>query len=70
MKRLICLAAMAAMLANDLEVPLAASEAQEFTLAALANAQRIGMGKLLPDRYFWARESEDPADLDAPPSIN
>lgn len=62
--------AMAAMLANDLEVPLAASEAQEFTLAALANAQRIGMGKLLPDRYFWARESEDPADLDAPPSIN
>ena len=63
-------AAMAAMLANDLEVPLAASEAQEFTLAALANAQRIGMGKLLPDRYFWARESEDPADLDAPPSIN
>ena len=58
------------MLANDLAVPLAASEAQAFTLAALANAQRIGMGKLLPDRYFWARESEDPADLDAPPSIN
>jgi hydroxymethylpyrimidine/phosphomethylpyrimidine kinase len=31
----------------------------------LANAQRIGMGKLVPDRYFWARESEDP---DAPPA--
>ncbi|EOA05992.1 MULTISPECIES: bifunctional hydroxymethylpyrimidine kinase/phosphomethylpyrimidine kinase [Herbaspirillum] len=60
-------AALTAMLANGLEVPLAASEAQEFTLAALANAQRIGMGKLMPDRYFWARESEDP---DAPPSIN
>ncbi len=63
-------AAMAAMLANGLEVPLAASEAQEFTLAALANAQRFGMGKLVPDRYFWARESEDPQDLDAPPSLN
>lgn len=63
-------AAMAAMLANGMEVPLAAAEAQEFTLAALANAQRIGMGKLVPDRYFWARESEDPTDLDAPPSLN
>ncbi|AON56214.1 bifunctional hydroxymethylpyrimidine kinase/phosphomethylpyrimidine kinase [Herbaspirillum seropedicae] len=63
-------AAMAAMLANGLEVPLAAAEAQEFTLAALANAQRIGMGKLVPDRYFWARESEDPTDLDVPPSLN
>lgn len=63
-------AAMAAMLANGLEVPLAAAEAQEFTLAALANAQRIGMGKLVPDRYFWARESEDPTDLDEPPSLN
>lgn len=60
-------AAIAAMLANGLEVPLAASEAQEFTLAALANAQRFGMGKLVPDRYFWARESEDP---DAPASLN
>jgi len=32
-------------------------EAQEFTVAAIANAQRLGMGKLLLDRYFWARES-------------
>lgn len=50
-------AAITAMLANRLEVPEAALEAQEFTLAALAHAQRIGMGKLVPDRYFWARES-------------
>lgn len=50
-------AAIAAMLANGLEVPEAALEAQEFTMAALSHAQRIGMGKLLPDRYFWARES-------------
>ncbi|WP_025917182.1 hydroxymethylpyrimidine/phosphomethylpyrimidine kinase [Herminiimonas sp. CN] len=50
-------AAIAAMLASGLEVPEAALEAQEFTMAALSHAQRIGMGKLLPDRYFWARES-------------
>jgi len=53
-------AAVAAMMANGLEIPEAISEAQEFTLAALANAQRLGMGKLVPDRYFWAREAEDP----------
>jgi hydroxymethylpyrimidine/phosphomethylpyrimidine kinase len=49
-------ATIAAMLANGLEVPEAVLEAQEFTHAALANGQRLGMGKLTPDRYFWARE--------------
>lgn len=52
--------AAAAMLANGLDVPEAVAEAQEFTLAALSNAQRPGMGRLLPDRFFWARE--DAAD--------
>lgn len=49
-------AAIAAMLATGLDVPEAALEAQEFTNAALANAQRLGMGKLVPDRFFWARD--------------
>jgi hydroxymethylpyrimidine/phosphomethylpyrimidine kinase len=49
-------ATIAAMLANGLEVPEAVFEAQEFTIASIANAQRLGMGKLIPDRYFWARE--------------
>lgn len=53
-------AAICAMLANGLEIPEAVSEAQEFTLAALAHAQRLGMGKLIPDRYFWARENDVP----------
>lgn len=53
----------AAMLANGLDVPEAVSEAEEFTNAALAHARRLGMGKLVPDRYFWAREP----DADAPP---
>ncbi len=50
-------AALTAMLATGLDMPQAVREAQEFTHAALANAQRIGMGKLSPDRYFWTRES-------------
>lgn len=58
-------AAIAAMLANGLEVPEAVSEAQEFTLAALTHAQRMGMGRLIPDRYFWAREPTAPASDDA-----
>jgi hydroxymethylpyrimidine/phosphomethylpyrimidine kinase len=49
-------ATIAAMLANGLDVPEAALEAQEFTMAAIANAQRLGMGKLVLNRYFWARE--------------
>jgi len=51
-------AAICAMLANGLEIPEAVTEAQEFTLAALAHGQRLGMGKLIPDRYFWAREPD------------
>ncbi len=58
-------AATAAMLANGLDVPEAVTEAQEFTLAAVTAAQRIGMGKLVPDRFFWARE-DNPGNPDAP----
>ncbi|MQR01344.1 bifunctional hydroxymethylpyrimidine kinase/phosphomethylpyrimidine kinase [Glaciimonas soli] len=57
-------AATAAMLANGLDVPEAVTEAQEFTLAAVTAAQRIGMGKLVPDRFFWARE-DNPGNPDA-----
>lgn len=49
----------AALLANGLEIPEAVLEAQEFTAAALANAHRPGMGKFIPDRYFWAREPDE-----------
>jgi hydroxymethylpyrimidine/phosphomethylpyrimidine kinase len=62
-------ATIAALLANGLDVPEAVFEAQEFTIASIANAQRLGMGKLVPDRYFWARESDDEIDLDSKPPI-
>lgn len=61
-------ATVAALLANGLDIPEAVFEAQEFTIASIANAQRLGMGKLIPDRYFWARESDE-VDLDSTPPI-
>ena len=56
--------AIAATLANGLEVPEAVREAQEYTWQALRAGFRPGMGQLIPDRFFWARTSED---LDVPP---
>jgi hydroxymethylpyrimidine/phosphomethylpyrimidine kinase len=55
-------ATIAAMLANGVDVPEAVFEAQEFTHAALTGAHRLGMGKLIPDRYFWAREPDGTTD--------
>lgn len=56
-------ATITAMLANGLDVPEAVAEAEEFTNATLSHAQRLGMGKLIPDRFFWAHEgdAESPA---------
>src|SRR6267142_957838 len=48
--------AIAAALANGLEVAEAVRDAQEYTWQALAGGFRPGMGQLLPDRFFWARE--------------
>jgi hydroxymethylpyrimidine/phosphomethylpyrimidine kinase len=53
-------AAIAAMLANGLDVAEAVMEAQEFTFASITHAQRLGMGKLVPDRYFWTKETQEP----------
>jgi hydroxymethylpyrimidine/phosphomethylpyrimidine kinase len=48
--------AIAALLANGLEIAEAVREAQEYTWNTLSKAFRPGMGQLLPDRLFWARE--------------
>lgn len=57
-------AIIASMLANGREVPEAVFEAQEFTLASINHAQRLGMGKLVPNRYFWLPETDSTADPD------
>ncbi|HEY7944833.1 MAG: bifunctional hydroxymethylpyrimidine kinase/phosphomethylpyrimidine kinase [Burkholderiales bacterium] len=58
--------AIAAMLANGLELPEAVREAQDYTWHTLQKAYRPGMGQHIPDRLFWAREDEaDPRIEDA-----
>lgn len=52
-------AAIAAMLANGLELAEAVREAQDYTWNALRKGYRPGMGPFLPDRLFWAREESD-----------
>jgi hydroxymethylpyrimidine/phosphomethylpyrimidine kinase len=50
--------AIAATIANGVDVPQAVRDAQEYTWQALKSAYRAGMGQLIPDRLFWAREEE------------
>jgi hydroxymethylpyrimidine/phosphomethylpyrimidine kinase len=47
--------ALAAALANGLDIGAAAGEAQEYTWRALDAGFRAGAGQSLPDRFFWAR---------------
>jgi hydroxymethylpyrimidine/phosphomethylpyrimidine kinase len=58
-------AAIAATLANGLELPEAVREAQEYTWQTLNAAFRPGMGQYIPDRFFWARDADDPSAGDA-----
>lgn len=47
-------AALAALMAHGLEAGPAVRLAQEYTTGALAHAQRFGMGKLVPNKFFRA----------------
>lgn len=51
--------AVAAGLAHRLPIDAAVGEAQEYTWKALAAGFRPGMGQFIPDRFFWARPSEN-----------
>ena len=51
--------AIAATLANGLDIPEAVREAQEYTWQTLNAGFRPGMGQYIPDRFFWAREAEE-----------
>lgn len=53
--------AIAATIANGLALPEAVRDAQEYAWQTLKHAYRSGMGQLVPDRLFWARE-EEPED--------
>ena len=60
--------AIAALLAQDVDVPDAVKEAQEYTWQALKSGFRPGMGQHIPDRLFWARGEDE--DEQNPPLIN
>jgi hydroxymethylpyrimidine/phosphomethylpyrimidine kinase len=55
-------AAIAATIANGLEISDAVKDAQEYTWQTLKAAFRPGMGQHIPDRLFWAREDESAAE--------
>ncbi|MRW92744.1 hydroxymethylpyrimidine/phosphomethylpyrimidine kinase [Duganella sp. FT80W] len=52
-------AALTAFMARGAEVPEAVAAAQEYTVGALAHAQRYGMGKFVPNRFFHLQSAED-----------
>jgi hydroxymethylpyrimidine/phosphomethylpyrimidine kinase len=58
--------AIAATIANGLDLPDAVREAQEYTWQTLAAAFRPGMGQFIPDRFFWAREGDEEQPPAAP----
>jgi hydroxymethylpyrimidine/phosphomethylpyrimidine kinase len=57
--------AIAATIANGLAIPEAVRDAQEYTWQTLKYAYRTGMGQLVPDRLFWAREGEQEDGADS-----
>lgn len=52
-------AALTAFMARGADVPEAVAAAQEYTVGALAHAQRYGMGKFVPNRFFHLQSSAD-----------
>ena len=50
--------ALAATIANGVDMQEAVRDAQEYTWQSLKLAFRPGMGQHIPDRLFWAREDE------------
>ena len=54
--------AIAATIANGLEISDAVKDAQEYTWQTLKAAFRPGMGQHIPDRLFWARKEEQTDD--------
>jgi hydroxymethylpyrimidine/phosphomethylpyrimidine kinase len=51
--------AIAALLAQGVDVEEAVKEAQEYTWQSLSAGFRPGMGQFIPDRLFWARGEAD-----------
>jgi hydroxymethylpyrimidine/phosphomethylpyrimidine kinase len=58
--------AIAALLAQEVDIAEAVKEAQEYTWQALNAGFRPGMGQHIPDRLFWARGEDDEPETQLP----
>ncbi len=61
--------AIAALLAQDVDLSEAVKEAQEYTWQALNTGFRPGMGQHIPDRLFWARGEDDEDEGEEKPAL-
>jgi hydroxymethylpyrimidine/phosphomethylpyrimidine kinase len=59
-------AAIASLLAQNVDMQEAVKEAQEYTWQSLRSGFRPGMGQHIPDRLFWARGEEDEPQPERP----
>ena len=59
-------AAIASLLAQNVDIQEAVKEAQEYTWQTLRSGFRPGMGQHIPDRLFWARGEEDEPQPERP----
>lgn len=58
--------AIAGCIAGGASVEDAVRDAQDYTWQTLKNGFRAGMGQFIPDRFFWARSTDDAAEETAP----
>ena len=59
-------AAIASLLAQNVDMQEAVKEAQEYTWQTLRSGFRPGVGQHIPDRLFWARGEEDEPQPERP----
>ncbi|MFW6341922.1 MAG: bifunctional hydroxymethylpyrimidine kinase/phosphomethylpyrimidine kinase [Halothiobacillaceae bacterium] len=52
-------AAIAGLLAQGADLPMAVHQAQDYTQAALEAGARLGLGQYVPHRLFWADSDDD-----------
>lgn len=58
--------AIAGCIASGAGIEDAVRDAQDYTWQTLKNGFRAGMGQFIPDRFFWARGTDDAAEVSRP----
>lgn len=58
--------AIAGCIASGAGIEDAVRDAQDYTWQTLKNGFRAGMGQFIPDRFFWARGTDDVAEVSRP----